>query len=115
VSKSLYAQYVKEREGAEMLERPWGFAVYKWEKDHVYLQDIYVIPEKRKGGFGVGLMHAVADLAREKGLETMFGSVVPSTPFGHEMSQIMFKLGFRLHSSGHDIIYFRKDLKEKET
>lgn len=112
MTPSLYAAYYLEREGVHVVEHEWGFATYKLMPEHVYLQDIYVIPSRRKDGLGVQLMNEVAEIAKKKGLRTMFGSVAPSTPFGHTMTQIMLGLGFRIHSSDKDIIYFKKDLGE---
>jgi hypothetical protein len=51
----LYKQYLAEREGSYLVARPWGFAVYKFEPDFVYLQDIYVVPAERKNGRGIEL------------------------------------------------------------
>lgn len=107
---SIYAAYYLEREGCHVLEYEWGFAVYKLLPDHVYLQDIFIIPARRKDGLGVQLMNEVAAIAQKAGIYTMFGSVVPSTPFGHTMTQIMLGLNFRIHSSDKDIIYFKKEL-----
>ena len=110
MAKSLYSQYLREREGADLIEFSWGFAVYKMAKDHVYLQDIYVVPEERQNGRGVELMNLVADEARKQGVKTMYGSVAPSTQFSDVMIKIMMGLGFKLHSSQNDLIYLKKDI-----
>jgi len=107
---SLYAQYVKEREGASILERDWGFAVYIMQADHVYLQDIFVIEAERKSGKGVELMNDVAAIAREVGIAKMIGSVAPSTPFADSMLKIMQGLGFKLLSASEDMIYLIKEI-----
>lgn len=108
----LYAAYLKERENADVFETDWGIAVYKWGSDNVYLQDIYVIPEMRQSGLGVELMEYVEAEAVQRGIYKMYGSVAPSTPFSDSMLRIMLKLGFKLSSSGPDMIYLIKDIKE---
>lgn len=110
MSKSLYAQYVEEREKAQVLEKDWGFAIYKLLDNHVYLQDIYVVPHERKNGKGVELMHEVADIASKAGLNIMVGSVVPSTSFGAQMLRIMLGLGFELLSSSENIVYLKRNI-----
>lgn len=107
---SLYAQYVIERERAEIIEQDWGFAVYKLHKDHVYLQDIYVIEQERKNGRGVELMNEVASRAKMAGLTQMIGSVAPSTPFADSMLKIMQGLGFKLLSASEDMVYLIKEI-----
>jgi GNAT superfamily N-acetyltransferase len=110
MSKSLYAQYMRERENAEVLEYPWGFAIYKVAPDHVYLQDIYVVPQERDNNRGQDLMEEVAAIARSKGIKTMFGSIVPSAKGSARMEHVMLHLGFELDSAASDIIYYRKKL-----
>ena len=107
---SLYAQYVVERERSEIIEKDWGFAVYKMHKDHVYLQDIFVVEHERKNGRGVELMNEVIVFAKERGLKTMVGSVAPSTPFADAMFKIMQGLGFKLLSASEDMIYLIKEI-----
>lgn len=106
----LYRKYLEEREGAHLIDYDWGFAVYKYGQDHVYLQDIYVVPEKRKEGLGVLLMKKVEGRARLDGYSKMVGSVVPSTPFSDSMNKVMLSVGFKLHSSDKDIIYYVKEI-----
>lgn len=110
MSKSLYAQYLRERENAEVLEYDWGFAVYKMAPDHVYLQDIYIVPAERNADRGQELMQEVAAIARTKGIKTMFGSICPSAKNSAKMERIMLHLGFELDSCGHDIIYYKKSI-----
>ncbi len=110
VSKSLYSQYLKERENAEVLEYDWGFAVYKMAADHVYLQDIYVVPKERANDRGQELMQEVAAIARMKGIKTMFGSISPSAKNSAKMERVMLHLGFELDSCGNDIIYYKKSI-----
>lgn len=110
MAKSLYAQYVKERENAEVLEYDWGFATYKMAKDHVYLQELYVVPTERKNGHCKQMYEDVLKVAKDAGIKVMYGSVVPSTPFGNSMYKIMLDYGFKLHSSSTDIVYLKKDI-----
>lgn len=110
MDKSLYARYIEEREGAILIEHPYGFAIYKLEPSYCYLQDIYVLPELRKSGHGVSLMNEVVEVAKKHGHTKLLGSVVPSTPFSDSMFKIMQGLGFKLHGSGPDIIYLVKEI-----
>jgi GNAT superfamily N-acetyltransferase len=110
MKKSLYAQYVEEREGAQFIERAHGFAVFKMASDHCYLQDIFVEQEFRQTGLGVELMNEVIEVAKSQGHIKLIGSVVPSTPFSDNMFKIMQGLGFKLLSSSQDIIFLVKEI-----
>jgi GNAT superfamily N-acetyltransferase len=108
--KSLHSQYVMEREGGHLIEYSWGFAIYKLYPDSCYLQDIFVVEEERKNGRGVQLLNEVVEIAKQKGLHKLAGSVVPNTPFGHTMLTIMLSLGFKLHAAQQDIVYLMKEI-----
>lgn len=108
--KSLYAQYVAEREGAEVLEGAWGFAAYKFEVDHVYISDIYIVPEQRNKGASMQAFSEITGLAKQKGLKYVFGSVAPSTKTATANIGILLKLGFKLHSASDDIIYLNREI-----
>lgn len=90
----LYKQYLEEREGAHLMAYDWGFAVYKFEPEFVYLQDIFVAPQFRESGLGVRLEQLVIEKALEKGYTAIVGSVVKSTKFGPQMHKIMLGLGY---------------------
>lgn len=49
---SLYARYVKEREGLECLENEYGFCTWGITLDgnELHIHDAYVVPEKRRTG-----------------------------------------------------------------
>lgn len=106
----LYRKYLEEREEAHLLDYEWGFAVYKYGKDYVYLQDIYVVPEQRQNKLGIHLMNEVAKEAKERGCVNMIGSVKPSAPFAKEMHEIMYKVGFKLFKSEKDFVYYIKEI-----
>lgn len=107
----LYRAYLKERENAELLERPWGWCSYRVEADHVYLIDIYVLPQYRQHGKGTELLVAVEGVTREVGRPAVLGSIATNVPGADRMYAIMFGLGFKIHSSDKDIIYMIKELK----
>lgn len=106
----MYAAYLKERQNVDLVEVEHGFATYSLEENYIYLQDLYVVPEKRKEGIGVELMNIVAQIGKEAGKDRMLGSVSPSTKFSTTMTQIMFGLNFKILSSSQDIIYFVKEI-----
>lgn len=107
---AMYAAYIKEREGAETIERSWGFAVVRQMSDYLYLQDIYILPEFRRQGKGAEILSIVEAAAKELGYKKILGSCCPETEGATESMKAQFATGFKLHSCDKDIIYLIKDL-----
>lgn len=109
---SLYAQYIKEREGFETLEVEHGFATYKQvEKDMVYLRDIFVEDTFRQNGLASELSRQVAEIAKGLGCNKLTGSICVSDDIGVTISMKAL-LGDRFkYSHAHGtMLYFVKDI-----
>lgn len=110
---SHYKDYIKELKKYEMLEDDNGFATYGFMHDggkkYCYIEDIYVVPEKRKTKVASQFADQVAVLAKQEGCSGLLGSVVPSLPGSHYRMQVLLGYGFKLHSSQYDLVYFVKE------
>jgi GNAT superfamily N-acetyltransferase len=106
-----YWQYMKEREGTEVIETPHGFITHKpVSADTWYLVDIWVSPEMRRSQHGTELLNLAIELAKQNGIKRVIGSCAPSSE-GSTASIIgMIKHGFKLHSAQSDMIYLAKDI-----
>jgi GNAT superfamily N-acetyltransferase len=110
VQKSHYAAYVKERWNKEVLENADGFAVYRFLTDGVFIEDIYVTPEKRSTQVAFNFANNIAELARIRGLKKMYGTVCIDAPYTEINLQKYFKYGFRVLNLHHNIINLVKEL-----
>lgn len=108
----LYAKYLNERHGDNILQTEHGFASYRYinEGKTVYLVDIYVVPEQRESGLATKLADTIAAEAKEKGCVEMLGTVVPSTRNSMISLKGLLSYGMVLSGAGPDIVIFRKDL-----
>lgn len=77
---NLYAAYLKEREGLEILELDHGFATYKLRPDGCYIQDIYVIPAFRKEGIASLIADEISRIAKQAGHHVLIGSIDERSP-----------------------------------
>lgn len=111
MSKSLYAQYLEELEGGIVIEHEWGFATCKRYEDDFYLEDIYVIPEKRDTKLGSELYKQAAQMAKDLGYKRVLGSIVPSRSNSTRMMQVMIGMGFKVLASQNDIIFLFKEIE----
>jgi GNAT superfamily N-acetyltransferase len=110
-----YADYLKELKGFHMYEDEDGFITYGFMEGPkgermCYIEDIYVVPEKRKSGIASQYADVVTVIARDAGAQILLGSVVPSLPNSHARMLVLLSYGFKLHSAQHDFVYFSKEL-----
>ena len=113
---SLYGRYIREREDGHMLEENDYFVIYLFQKEGIYVRDIYVIPEKRNTGLIKKAHNKIVEITKANDLRYIYGSVNIDTA-GPEISmQLMFSLGFRVFKLDErlSMIYLVKDLKEEE-
>lgn len=75
----MFALYKKELEGKEVHEVAGeGFAVYSFPKekpDTVYIEDIFVVPEKRRTRAGTKIADTICVTAKARGCTKLLGSV----------------------------------------
>ena len=107
---SLYADYLTERTNKNIIEGDHGFIVYSISQKVLYIEDIYVSPDKRKSGLAKTMADFVCVLGKKAGCERVFGSVVPGAKNAERSLMVLVHYGMRLHSASSEIIYFVKDL-----
>jgi len=108
---SLYAQYVNEREGKEIVEDNNGFATFKFIQDYCYVEDVYVVPAKRKSGICLGYINAIAEIALRNGYTKLLTSVSPKANGAEASLKSTMACGFKVLSCDKDLIYFVKELE----
>ena len=108
---SFYAQYVKERSNRSIIETDKGFVTYCYTApDTVYIEDIFVVPEFRKGHIAANMADLVVKEAKDKGCKTLLGSVVPSSNNSTISLKVLLAYGMKLVSSSNDFIVFSKEI-----
>jgi GNAT superfamily N-acetyltransferase len=107
---SLYADYVKEREGKFIIEDNLGFAVYTISGEVCYIVDIYVVPDQRKNGLASSYADLIVEAAKEAGCTKLLGSVDPTTNGATASLKVLLAYGFSLSCIDDNLIYFVKDI-----
>lgn len=110
---SLYADYIKEREGRNIVEDEDGFATFIFcgpEQKECYIVDIYVRPEKRKTGKAASFADTITDIARKVGCTYLSGSVDARTNGATESLWVLLRYGFHVVGVAENLIWFRKEL-----
>ena len=107
---SLYADYIKEREGYETVEDGTFFVTYLELEDALYIRDIYIAPEYRNKMKSIEIGEMTIGLAKEKGLKALIGSVDTTTNGWRRNKEIMEKFGYKEVYQDGNVIYFNKEL-----
>lgn len=107
---SLYADYINERTGKEIVESDKGFATYYFHKDGCYIEDIYVQPDYRKSGEASNMANKIAEIAKSKGINKLYGTVCPSANNSTDSLKVLLAYGFKLDSSISNLIALVKEI-----
>ena len=109
---SMYAEYIKERSGDEIVETVCGFATYRYmnQGKSVYIVDIYVHPKYRKEGTASALADIIVLRAKERGCTELLGTVAPSANGATTSLKVLLGYGMSLQSCSSDLIIFKKDI-----
>lgn len=112
----MYAAYLLETQGKHMLETPHGFLTYGFDCvpgvpfSHVYIEDLYVVPEMRKTHIASTMADRVASIAKERGITKMLGSVDKSTKNPEASERVLVAYGMRRQGEHDGTVWFVKDL-----
>lgn len=108
---STFAEYIKEREGKEIIEDDRGFATYKFlDATRCYIENIYVRPDYRNTKVASEMADKIVDIARAKGCTKMLGSVCPVAIGSTASLKVLLAYGFQLDSIAANLILFSKDI-----
>lgn len=107
---SLFGQYIRERQNKEIVEDERGFCTYFYLKDGVYIEDLYVKPDHRQAGVASSYADKVAELAKAKGFNKMYGSVALMANHSTSSLKVLLAYGFQLDSAHNNSIILVKDI-----
>lgn len=114
---SMFAQYLQERENKAVLETEYGFATYGFnclsglDFPHVYICDIFVLPQHRKENRAREMADEIARLSQARGIKIMLGSVDVAANGSDTSLQVLTAYGMKLYNVNGNTIFMIKDLK----
>lgn len=107
--KSLYSQYIKEREGIETFENEKGFFTYEICSDEnvMHICDMYLLPEFRSSGEFKSFLSIISEIAYKNEVEKMLFKVDISTNGSEYIAKVHLKLGMKFYSmNGENELWF---------
>ena len=105
-----YKEYIKEREGLELLESENGFVTYSMNSECFYLAEIYVRPHVRGSLEAYKLFKRCVQMAKENGCVSILGSVDDTTIGWENSVNLMTRLGFVRSGALENLLFFKKVL-----
>lgn len=107
---SLFKNYKEEREGAIVVENDYGFASAIKLDEHLYIDEIYVLPEHRKLKVAANLADELAEIAKELKYTRLLGSVDINANNSTISLKVLLAYGFYLYDTNGSMIYLEKGI-----
>lgn len=107
---SNFADYYKERQGAQTIEVEHGFIVFSLREHDCFLAEIYVEPALRTNRLGTDLFMEMTALAREAGCKVITATIFPATKGATEALHAALHVGMRVQGAQPGVIHLVKEI-----
>lgn len=105
----LYADYIAEREGAELYSDEHGFVTYKFENDVCIICDLYVEPKSRNTSKGSDYGKLIESICKENKVNKIYCFVDTNANNWKESLAFILKNGYEIDNTS-TLIRLKKDL-----
>jgi len=112
IANTLYAKYIQEREGLEIIENENGFIIYKLYPDECLIVDMFVDNHVRGEGFGRQLLDELKTKA--VGCKTITANVWISKPNSNHTLQAALACGFKVMRADNGCLIIARKLSGDE-
>ncbi len=111
---SLYGDYIKEREGFDLIETDRSFATYKIRDGECFIGHMYVAPEYRKQGLARSLTEKLLAVAKEKECVALVGTVALDVKGATKTLKAALEIGYGVFQARDNVIVIAIKIKEGE-
>ena len=113
IKDTLYAKYIKEREGFDILENDLGFVTYKINRDekNCFIGHMYIEESVRERGNGKSLIEGLSEVALEKECDVISASIDLRDKNASLTLQAALRIGFEVFKAEYGVILIIKRLK----
>lgn len=109
---SMYKDYVENQLPNRFVhEDDNGFITYHFKDNICFLEEIYIIPEKRRQGIASHYYDLMYDIAKKNNCIYLIGSIILGTSDIEGSMKCLFENGFKLNSINDNMIYLKKEIK----
>lgn len=108
----LYSEYLKEREGKEVISTQKYLVIYKHypESRQLYIADFYVSPKFRKQKIGTHAMDMIVSIAKDRGCTHLACTTDMTTNNWEKADAGLLVYGFKQINQDETIRYYYKEI-----
>lgn len=110
IANTLYAKYIKERYGQQILENDLGFIIYKINGPECFIVEMEVAKEERRKGRGRGLLDQLCELVKDCHFVTANIHIKIGDP--NTVLKSALACGFKVRACDNNILLIAKNLLE---
>lgn len=111
MKKSLYAQYILEREGVDTVETENYFFNYKIIENEFHVLDMFVREEFRCSLLVKEMMDLIDQMALDSGSKYLVSSVIAGLPNSEKSASLQFRYGMKFFKCDGNKIILLKEIK----
>lgn len=104
IVNNLFADYLKERLGQEIIENEHGFIIYKINGNECFLAEMYIKPESRRSGHGKSLLTELKVIGLDAGCEYITATIHQVDKNAHFTMAGAISCGFKIHNAHNNVI-----------
>lgn len=108
----LYAEYIKEREGSELISTPYGWLSYRITDKECFIIELFVTQAARRSGQGSELLTKIIKQALRNNCELITANIHLFDPNHDGTLRGALARGFKILSANNDVLLVAKKITE---
>lgn len=110
INQTLYAKYILERQGLQILEDESSFMFYKISNNELFLAEMFIEKSERATTRLKRMIDMLSQIGIESGCDVMTATIHLADPGCNHTLSSALKAGFKLARANNDIILISKEL-----
>lgn len=112
IKNTLYAKYISQRAGHEILENEHGFVIYKINGEECFIVDMFVDNEMRKKYYGSDFINELVEIGKSKNCKFITANI-HLWDANYQVTLISsFKNGFNIVKASNDVLLISRNLED---
>lgn len=111
ISETLFAEYIKEREGFEVMETEESFVIYKIKGELAFISHAFTRKNYRRDHYMSELLDALSEFLLSKRVSALSASIDLRDQNASTTLLASLKYGFEIKAAEQGIIFIEKNLK----
>lgn len=112
LSESMYAEFIKEREGLDLIETNAGFLTFKIVGGECFIANMFIRPSERGSQLCEELLSNLFDYAMTRKCEVVTGNIHLNDKGCNRTLRAALKNGFNLVKAEHGVLLIAKRMGE---